>query len=126
MIAGMFNLSPLQQPLSLLSVTLGPPQQPISHPVFAPTSHPIPVLSPATKDTGASPMISPMLHKLNLPSTFQLADPKTGRLRVVFLVRELRRGLEEMRRGAVPGFNNIWLEDRGVWGLRGVHPVCET
>ncbi|ORY30532.1 hypothetical protein BCR39DRAFT_528588 [Naematelia encephala] len=119
MLAGMFSLTPLRGSLDLLSSTLhaSTPTAPRSYPVFAPTSHPLPVICPSKNSVTSSD-----LHELPLPSTFALGDD-TSDLRTVFLVREHHCGLEELRHGAVPGFSHIWLDHSGAWGLKGVHPV---
>ena len=129
MLAGMFYVTPLQSPLSLFSTSLSPDTQsivPRSYPVFAPTSHPLPILAPVTpskdweKSQGA---VSPLLARIALPSTFRLKTAGSKSRSTVFLVRENQCGLDHMRRGVVPGFANIWLNERASWGLRGVHPV---
>ena len=90
----------------------------MSYPVFAPASHPVPVLEGSATDTASS---SPILGAMSLPKSFLTSDGT--RPRTVFLLRENRTGLEGMRSGAISGFNNVWLSESGPWGLKGVHPV---
>lgn len=116
MIAGYYTLTPLQQPLSILSTILTPSKA--SYPIFAPTSHPIPVIeSVDSRHT----LKSPLLNKIPVPSTFMRHDGKTPR--TIFLIREHGCGIADIRLGAVPNFANIWLSHKGSWGLRNVHPV---
>lgn len=117
MLAGVFSVTPLQLSIELFSATLTPWQTNI--PVFAPTSHPLPIISPSPVPS----KLSPILDRLNLPSTFLLTDP-SGSPRTVFLIRELDTGVAGLKGNVIPGFNNLWLEERGSWGLKGVHPVC--
>jgi len=117
MIAGSYTVTPLQQPVTLLSTTLYP-EPAASFPVFAPASHPVPMLEAST---GSALISSPLLVALALPKTFLTSDAKQPR--TVLVLRENRTGLEGLRAGAVPGFSNIWLSETGPWGLRGVHPV---
>jgi len=126
MVAGMFHITSLQHSLSIFSTTLQPVSDnrgAQSHPVFAPVSHPLPVISTATTSESMGQLSSPILSRLALPSSFRLRDSGVGLHRIVFLIREHRSGLEGIRAGVVPGFSHIWLEERGPWGLRGVHPV---
>ena len=116
MLAGIYTLSPLQGSIDLLSTTLHPSSTPV--PVFAPSSHPIPVIVPSSNPTNVK-KTSSYLSKLQLPSTFQLGDSRT-----VLLVREHDCGLQGLKGGIVPGFSNIWSEDRGSWGLKTINPVC--
>jgi polynucleotide 5'-hydroxyl-kinase GRC3/NOL9 len=116
MLAGMYTLTPLQRPLSILSTVLAPLA---SHTIFAPTSHPLPIISPTSEMNASS---HPILAELHLPPSFMLSE-SGGSLRTVFLLGELRSGMDGLRGGAVPGFTNIWLEDKEIWGLRDVHPV---
>lgn len=114
MLAGIYSVLPLQGSIDLLSTSLSPSISP--KPVFAPSSHPIPVIAPYTAGPPRTP--SSILSKLSLPSTFQLAESRT-----IILVREYDSGLQGIKGGVVPGFSNIWGEERGSWGLKGVHPV---
>ncbi|KAK4685213.1 polynucleotide 5'-hydroxyl-kinase GRC3/NOL9, partial [Tremellales sp. Uapishka_1] len=111
LIAGTYTLTPLSHSVSLLSTNLSPNHR--SYPVFAPTSHPIPVLTHVPSAASSSPLLT----RLALQKSFKISG------RSVFLVREHRSGIEGLRGGIVPGFGNIFLEDRGAWGIRGVHPV---
>lgn len=119
MLVGMYKVLPLQGSLSLFSTSIGPSAQNEAYPVFAPTSHPVPVLESAP---GSSITSSPLLDGLDLPASFILNEKK-GDARTVFLILEHRCGLDKLRGRVVPGFPNIWLEETGSWGLRGVHPV---
>lgn len=114
-IAGLFLLTPLQNTLSIYSTALSPSMS--SFPVYAPTSHPLPVISPASTQAPGKGTLS-ILNNIKLPLSFQKESDKT-----LLLIRENRCGIDGLRNGAVPGFSNIWLEDNGPWGLRGVHPV---
>lgn len=116
MLAGIYTVLPLQGSLDLLSTTISPSPSTSPLPVFAPSSHPIPIVT--RSEASATPSPSQLLAKLPLPSTFQLADS-----RAVFLVREHDCGMQGLRGGIVPGFSTIWGEERGAWGLRSVHPV---
>ncbi|WVQ83048.1 hypothetical protein IAT38_005186 [Cryptococcus sp. DSM 104549] len=118
-IAGLYTVTPLQRDLSIASSTLSPSST-VAHPVFAPTSHPLPILSPVVNPPKRQ-LPSPILSNLSLPKSFQTKDG-SGR-RTIFLVQENRCGIDGLRYGAVPGFANIWLEEEGSWGLWGVHPV---
>ncbi|WWC88547.1 uncharacterized protein L201_003458 [Kwoniella dendrophila CBS 6074] len=111
-ITGTYVLTPILNKISTLSCTLSPGD--VSYPVFAPTSHPIPVISTASSTTENESV--PWLSKLKLPKGFR----KSGTL---ILIRENLCGIHGLRYGAVPGFANIWLEEIGSWGLRGIHPV---
>ncbi|WWC96250.1 hypothetical protein V866_003117 [Kwoniella sp. B9012] len=111
-IAGTYILTPLSGSISISSCTLtcdGP-----SYPVFAPTSHPIPVISPVSARTNQGAV--PWLSKLKLSKGFRKGE-------TLFLIRENICGIDGLRYGAVPGFAHIWLEEIGSWGLKGVHPV---
>ncbi|RSH90978.1 Polynucleotide 5'-hydroxyl-kinase grc3 [Saitozyma podzolica] len=119
-IAGVFALVPIQGSISLLSTTARPSSTHTHHPVFAPLSHPVPVIRPVPTQTALRGTTAP-LPDLPLPRSFALRDEETPR--TIFLVREHRTGIEGMRGGAIPGFNNAWLEENGTWGLKGVHPV---
>lgn len=112
-IAGLFLLTPLQHALSIYSTVLSPSLS--SFPVYAPTSHPLPVISPASTQASG---ISPVLNNIEFPLSFQKDFDRT-----LLLIRENRCGIDGLRNGTVPGFSNIWLEDSGSWELRGVHPV---
>lgn len=116
MLAGIYTLSPLQGSIDLFSTTLSPSST--SVPVFSPSSHPIPVIVPSSNSISAK-RTSSYLSKLPLPPTFQLGDSRT-----VVLVREHDCGLQGLKGGIVPGFSNIWGDDRGSWGLKTVNPVC--
>ncbi|WWD18617.1 hypothetical protein CI109_103070 [Kwoniella shandongensis] len=115
MMAGRFLLTPLSGTIQLFSTTLTSASNE-AHPVFAPTSHPLPVIKPLEKSKKGNAPSSKYLSKLKLPSTFQRGS-------AVFLLQELRSGLEDMRYGAVPEFARVWLEEEGPWGLKGVHPI---
>lgn len=91
-----------------------------SFPVYAPTSHPLPVISPASTQAFDKGILS-ILNVIKLPLSFQRESDKT-----LLLLRENRCGIDGLRNGAVPDFSNIWLEDSGSWGLRGVHPVSSN
>jgi len=119
MIAGTYSLTPLQQIIRLLNTALLPDGA--AHVVFAPTSHPVPVLRSGR--TSALPE-SRSLRSLKLPKTFRLADGSESR--TVFLIREHACGLDGLRAGAVPGFTNAFLDGAGIWGLKGVHPVSKS
>lgn len=114
MLAGIYTILPLQLPLNILSTTLYPSSHPI--PVFGPSSHPTPVIMPSGSKSPTR--TSESLSRLPLGSTFQRGDNKT-----IFMIREYDCGFQGLRNGVVPGFSNIWGEDRGLWGLRSVHPV---
>ena len=114
MLAGVYTILPLQNALDILSTTLYPSSRPL--PVFGPSSHPTPVITPSS--TKRPRPASDYLRRLPLPSTFNVGENRT-----VFLIREYECGLQDLRNGVVPGFSNIWGEDRGLWGLRSVHPV---
>ena len=125
MIAGTYTLTPISGTIRLCSSILEPFEHqrgPDSHSVFAPTSHPIPVIKLETSAFGRAPrrlnLFPTLCRQLSLPSDCQ----KTWKS-AVFLLREHRSGIDGLRSGAVPGFNNIWLEGTGTWGLSGVHPV---
>lgn len=120
-IAGAFSIIPLQHPVSLLSTTLHPAEDDVeSYPVFAPTCHPVPVITPVVDRDQLQ--CSSALEEVKLPKSF-LSDPS----RAIFLLQENRTGIEGLGSDVVPGFNNIWAGDRAVWGLSGVHPVsCST
>jgi polynucleotide 5'-hydroxyl-kinase GRC3/NOL9 len=118
MLAGVYTILPLQSPINILSTTLYPSTTQAPIPVFGPSSHPTPVISPSMSKKRGSP--SKSLSHLSLPSTFQ-----NGETRTIFLIREYECGLQGLRNGAVPGFSNIWGEDKGLWGLRSVHPVSK-
>ncbi|WVF68971.1 hypothetical protein IAT40_003745 [Kwoniella sp. CBS 6097] len=111
LVAGTYILTPLSGALEIASTSLSADGS--SHPIFAPTSHPIPAIS-VSGQRSIEPIYA--LEKLKLPKGFK----KAGSL---FLLRGNRCGVDGLRYGAVPGFANIWLEEEGSWGLRGVHPV---
>lgn len=119
MLGGIYTLLPLQGQIDLLSTTLSSSITTTPVPVFAPSSHPIPVITSSTSTTPRR--VSLYLSKLPLPSTFQLGDSRT-----ILLVREHECGLQGLRGGIVPGFSNIWGEDRGSWGLRSINPVSHS
>ena len=110
--------------MDLLSTTIRPAydgEELESYPVFAPTSHPIPVLRASGNDDLM--LESPLMSRLSLPKTFE-TDSRT-----IILLQENRCGIEGLRGDVVPGFHNIWVDEGvnpGVWGLRGVHPVFDT
>jgi polynucleotide 5'-hydroxyl-kinase GRC3/NOL9 len=114
MLAGVYTILPLQSPLDILSTTLYPSSHPI--PVFGPSSHPTPVITPSSCKRQTRP--SEYLSRLPLRPSFQQGDNRT-----IFLIREYDCGFLGLRNGVVPGFSNIWGEERGLWGLRSVHPV---
>jgi hypothetical protein len=114
MLAGIYTILPLQSPLDILSTTLHPSSAPI--PVFGPSSHPTPVITPSSSKRPTR--ISEYLSRLPLRLTFQRGDNRT-----IFLIREYDCGFLGLRNGVVPGFSNIWGEERGIWGLRFVHLV---
>lgn len=128
MVAGVFTVVPLRGQLSVLSNVVHPTDSPIAYPVFAPTSHPLPVLSP-------TPPIKSPEERLPASATSWIAirglTKAIDRLveqhdLTLFLLREYRTGIEGMRAGAVPGFTNVWLDERSAWGLQGVHPVSQS
>ncbi|WVW84854.1 hypothetical protein I302_106889 [Kwoniella bestiolae CBS 10118] len=110
-IAGTYTLTPLSGSISISSCTLSPNGS--SHPIFAPTSHPIPIISSSSTATQKN---VPWLKKLKLSKEFKQGQN-------LFLVRENQCGIDGLRYGAIPGFAHIWLEEVGSWGLKGVHPV---
>lgn len=124
MIAGMYTITPLQLPLSLLSTTLYPSSSTRhpAYPVVAPTSHPIPIITPSHTPTSASRTPSQILSALSLPTSFLLKD-SNNTLRTIFLIREHPCGLDGLRKGAVPGFTHILPSEPSSWGLQNVHPV---
>ncbi|WVQ65630.1 uncharacterized protein L199_003808 [Kwoniella botswanensis] len=111
-IAGTYILTPLSGSISISSCTLTCDGS--SYPVFAPTSHPIPVISPVSARTNLGAVS--WLNKLKLPKGFRKGE-------ILFLIRQNTCGIDGLRYGAVPGFAHIWLEEVGSWGLKGVHPV---
>ncbi|OCF57102.1 hypothetical protein L486_05961 [Kwoniella mangroviensis CBS 10435] len=111
-IAGTYTLTLLSGSISISSCTLQ--CDGTSYPVFAPISHPIPVISPVSAKKNQS--VVPWLSQLKLPKGFRKAQ-------TLFLIRENNCGIDGLRYGAVPGFAHIWLEEIGSWGLKGVHPV---
>jgi polynucleotide 5'-hydroxyl-kinase GRC3/NOL9 len=115
MLAGIYTILPLQNPLNILSTTLYPSSRPI--PVFGPSSHPTPVIAPSTSRKRIPS--SEFLRRLPLPHTFNVGESRT-----VFLIREYECGFQGLRNGVVPGFSNIWGDSRGLLNLRGVHLVC--
>ena len=114
MIAGVYTITPLQQTLSIFSTRLNPGKT--LYPVFAPTSHPIPVIQGTEHFKTVK---SPFLTQLYLPPSFALHDGKVPR--TVFLIRENESGIDGMRHGAIPNFSNIWTSEIGPWGLCNVH-----
>ena len=128
MLAGIFTITPLQNALSIFSTTLQPEtrHQPKNYPVFAPTSHPLPIIAPAKHSRTSDPLSSSVMSRLALSSSFRLRELGNGSASTVFLIKEHMCGLDGLREGIVPGFSNIWLDERGPWGLRGVHPVSES
>lgn len=119
-VAGTFTLVPLQHSVSLLSTTLHPAENDVeSYPVFAPTCHPLPVITPVVNPDQLACSLA--LEDVELPKTF-LRDAS----RAIFLLQENRTGIEGLSGDVVPGFNNIWAGDKGVWGLMGVHPVSSA
>jgi polynucleotide 5'-hydroxyl-kinase GRC3/NOL9 len=115
MLAGIYTILSLQNPLNILSTTLYPSSRPI--PVFGPSSHPNPVINPSTSRRRATP--SGYLRRLPLPTTFNVGENRT-----IFLIREHECGFQGLRNGVVPGFSNIWGEHRGLMNLKGIHLVC--
>ncbi|WVQ96487.1 hypothetical protein IAU59_003592 [Kwoniella sp. CBS 9459] len=111
-VAGTYILTPLSGSLEIASTTLTPDGS--SHQIFAPISHPVPSISASSLQRSPESLL--VLEKLRLPKSFN----KSGSL---FLLRENRCGIDSLRYGAVPGFANIWLQEEGPWGLRGIHPV---
>jgi polynucleotide 5'-hydroxyl-kinase GRC3/NOL9 len=122
MLAGVFAVTPLQRSIGVFSATLDSSHQSI--PIFAPTSHPLPIISPINSAEDSAQR-SPILARLKLPSRFAVAESH-GALRTLFLIRGLQTGITGLKGGVVPGFNNIWLDDRGMWGIHGVHPVSHA
>lgn len=116
-VVGTYSITPLQGALSLLSTTVAPSPDNLSFPVFAPTSHPVPVLARANDEESESDL----LESLDLPESFDLSPSQT-----VFLLTENRTGIEGLTGDVVPGFNNIWLSEEGAWGMKGVHPVLDN
>ncbi|KAL7423073.1 Polynucleotide 5'-hydroxyl-kinase grc3 [Cryptotrichosporon argae] len=108
-LAGIFIVRPLLGSVRVFSSTLSPGS---SNNVFAPTSHPLPVFR-----AQPTPASDELLEQLRLPKTFMLDE------RSVFLLSEHQTGLERLRGNIVPGFSNIWVDDRTTWGMKGVHPV---
>lgn len=122
MIAGVLTVVPLRGALSVFSNTVYPTEPAVACPVFAPTSHPLPVLSPAQLPKGAQIIVTTAWDSIRGSSKAigRLADQQDVTL---FLLREHRTGIEGMRAGAMPGFTNVWLDERISWGMQGVHPV---
>lgn len=116
-IVGTYSVTPLQGSLALLSTTIVPSAENTSYPVFAPTSHPVPILARANDEESESDL----LEVLDLPESFDLSPSQT-----VFLLQENRTGIEGLSGDVVPGFNSIWLSEEGAWGLRGVHPILDN
>jgi hypothetical protein len=114
MLAGIYTILPLQNSLDILSTTLYPSSRPI--PVFGPSSHPTPVITPSV--TRKRIPTSELLRRLPLPHTFNVGENRT-----IFLIREHECGFQGLRNGVVPGFSNIWGDNRGLLDLRGVHLV---
>ena len=114
MLAGIYTILPLQNPLDILSTTLYPSSRPI--PVFGPSSHPTPVITPSVSRKRIP--ASEHLRRLPLPHTFNVGGNRT-----IFLIREYECGFQGLRNGVVPGFSNIWGDSRGLLNLRGVHLV---
>ncbi|WWC70925.1 uncharacterized protein I206_104877 [Kwoniella pini CBS 10737] len=112
LIAGTYILTPLAGIITISSCKLS--ADGTSYPVFAPTSHPIPVIEPY--HTSTKRPSAPFLNALKLPVGFR----KNGSM---IMIRENQCGIDGLRYGAVPGFANIWLEEVGSWGLRGIHPI---
>lgn len=122
MIAGVFTVVPLRGALSVFSNAVSPTEPAVAYPVFAPTSHPLPVLSPVLRPVGAQVIATTALDSIRgfSKAIGRLADQQDVTL---FLLREHHTGIEGMRAGAVPGFTNVWLDERISWGLKGVLPV---
>jgi len=114
MLAGIYTILPLQNPLDILSTTLYPSSRPV--PVFGPSSHPTPVITPSA--TRKRIPASEHLRRLPLPHTFNVGGNRT-----IFLIREYECGFQGLRNGVVPGFSNIWGDSRGLLNLKGVHLV---
>lgn len=115
--SGLCRLYPLSAPVSLLSAILRPASSPLAYPVYAPTCHPLPVITPSSTSEGShASKISPLVKSLSL-------DLETSS--VSFLVRELDCGLDRMGK-AVGGFDNVWKGDEAGWGVRGFHPVSDA
>lgn len=93
-------MTPLSQGVSVFSSVLVTG----IHRIFAPTSHPLPVL------TAVSGEIKPI--DLKLPSTFSREGCS------IFLLRERRGGIQGL---SVPGFTNIWPQE-SPWGIQGLVP----
>ncbi|KAK8858722.1 hypothetical protein IAR55_002951 [Kwoniella newhampshirensis] len=120
MMAGAFIITPIFGGIQLFSTTLTPTNHnKDSHQVFAPVSHPLPVVTPAF-----SPTASQHLRNLRIPSKFQNSAHQGNS--VLVLLRELRSGLDGMRYGVLPEFARIWMQEEGPWGLKGVHPIIDS
>ncbi|WVN90580.1 uncharacterized protein L203_105820 [Cryptococcus depauperatus CBS 7841] len=118
-VAGIFTITPLQGALTLYHTTISPSSIQPSHPVFAPTSHPLPIISPSNFEGDLPPSIA--INNINYPPSFQRKEK-----RILFLITENHCGLDGMRFGAIPGFTNIWLGEEDSWGLKGVYPVVKS
>ncbi len=116
-ISGTCLLTPLQQSISVFSSILHPTSTSFtSYPVFAPLTHPLPILQRA--ETGEQADESVVLaHLDDLPKSMSVSK------RTTLLLQELGSGIEGMDTGAMAGFGRIWPEGKSLFGLRGCHPV---
>ncbi|CED84194.1 polynucleotide 5-hydroxyl-kinase grc3 [Phaffia rhodozyma] len=110
--SGTCILYPLHASLSLFGTTLFPDSN--SFPVYAPTSHPLPVLTPSHASPSGS--AESLIKKLGLD-----IDQLKG-FKAAFLIREGKSGLDTMGR-IVPNFESIWMGDMAGWGVRGFYPI---
>jgi hypothetical protein len=120
MITGIYTILPIQGIVSIFSTQISPlsTSKPIE--VYATTSHPIPIIEPATSPSDV-PIQSPFLQQLHLPWSYLIGSEQT-----ICLIRENKCGLETIRAGAVPGFTNMLPEGSDNWGLKNFKPVSAS
>lgn len=118
MLSGTCLITPLQGSVRVFMTDLSPSTSRPSLPIYAPLSHPLPSVARAhhSKSLEASFNTS----QCGIPPALLQID------RSVFLLQELRCGIEGMDDGplSLQGIGRIWPEgSKGAFGLEGCHPV---
>lgn len=116
MISGTALISPLSGSLQLFLSTLSPSSDFRSYPLFAPLSHPLPTLTASPSSTTHTD-VNAELEAAGVP----IEMLEEGR--IVFMLQDLRSGIEAIDGGALQGMGKIWPEGKSAFGLNGCHPV---
>jgi hypothetical protein len=86
---------------------------PIGHSIYAPISHPLPVVTPAYDASSPSPYLTLLGLEPEMLLEYACA----------FLIRERRSGVEGMCRAVGGLFDGVWEGETAGWGVRGFYPV---